>query len=32
MPEDPAKLALFLASSQSIFITKQVINVDAGWV
>ena len=29
MPEDPAKLA-FLASSQSIFITKQVINVDAG--
>ncbi len=32
MPEEPAKLALFLASSQSIFITKQVINVDAGWV
>ncbi len=32
MPEEPAKLALFLASSQSKFITKQVINVDAGWI
>tara|TARA_B100000886_G_scaffold321824_1_gene264356 strand:+ start:652 stop:1425 length:774 start_codon:yes stop_codon:yes gene_type:complete len=31
-PEDPAKLALFLASDQSAMITKQTINVDAGWI
>ena len=30
-PEEPAKLVLFLASDQSNKITKQVINVDAGW-
>ena len=31
-PEDPASLVLFLASDQSKMITKQVINVDGGWV
>ena len=31
-PEDPARLVLFLASDQSKMITKQVINVDGGWV
>ena len=31
-PEEPAKLVLFLASNQSTKITKQIINVDAGWV
>tara|TARA_S200000501_G_scaffold85130_1_gene77755 strand:+ start:325 stop:1098 length:774 start_codon:yes stop_codon:yes gene_type:complete len=31
-PEEPAKLALFLASEQSSKITKQIINIDAGWV
>jgi NAD(P)-dependent dehydrogenase (short-subunit alcohol dehydrogenase family) len=32
LPEEPAKLVLFLASDQSKMITKQVVNVDAGWV
>ena len=31
-PDEPAKLVLFLASDQSSKITKQIINVDAGWV
>ena len=31
-PEEPARLVLFLASDQSKMITKQVINVDGGWV
>ena len=31
-PEEPAKLALFLASEQSSKITKQIINLDAGWI
>ena len=31
-PDEPAKLVLFLASKQSLKITKQIINLDAGWV
>ena len=31
-PDEPAKLVLFLASEQSLKITKQIINLDAGWV
>ena len=31
-PDEPAKLVLFLASDQACKITKQIINVDAGWV
>jgi len=31
-PDEPAKLVLFLASEQSSKITKQVINIDAGWI
>ena len=31
-PEEVAKLVLFLASDQAKLITKQVINIDAGWV
>ncbi len=31
-PDEPAKLALFLASDESRKITKQVINLDAGWI
>lgn len=31
-PNEPAKLVLFLASDQSNKITKQVINIDAGWI
>ena len=31
-PEEPAKLVLFLSSDQASKITKQIINIDAGWV
>ena len=31
-PDEPAKLVLFLASDQSRLITKQIINIDGGWV
>jgi NAD(P)-dependent dehydrogenase (short-subunit alcohol dehydrogenase family) len=31
-PDEPAKLVLFLASDQSGKITKQIINIDAGWI
>lgn len=31
-PEEPAKMVLYLASDQSKMITKQIINIDAGWV
>ncbi len=31
-PEESARLVLFLASDQSKMITKQIINVDGGWV
>ncbi len=31
-PDEPAKLVLFLASEQSLKITKQIINIDAGWI
>ncbi len=31
-PDEPAKLVLFLASDQSKMITKQIINLDGGWV
>ena len=31
-PDEPAKLVLFLASEQSCKITKQIINIDAGWI
>ena len=32
LPEEPAKLVLFLSSDQASMITKQIINVDAGWI